>query len=188
MMRKTFSSTLFLILLAAQPSFANTLSDADGNYYVSADKPVRIAIIHGISLGSQLQSRFIANIAVHQQATFKLLEKYEPSKNGENDLEIAIHCSEVCGEEAVTLGFVRLTAEETFNFIEKFYATKENRQIKIRDALLIAFLNHQGILPQELEHYVAYLRAGKTPEAWEKVKIVEIPGKKPYEISPHLFR
>ena len=86
------------------------------------------------------------------------------------------------------IGIIELNKDGIFDFVEKLYANKDNRKIKLRDAITLSHVKHHNPRPIEYEHYEAYLRAGKTPEAWEKYRLIEEPGRNPYGLNPILFQ
>ena len=187
-MKNSLLCAVLVVFLSALPARAADIATMDGDAYMAMDRSQKLLFIEGILFGAKLHASFIKKYYLYSIEVFKLMAKGYTKKEDIAATEQSIHCDNICMEKSEIIGVIELNKDVIFDFVEKFYANKENRKIKLRDAITLSHLEHDKARPIELEHYEAYLRAGKTPEAWEKYRLIEEPGRNPYGLNPILFQ
>ena len=188
-MRMTYCMcvAVFLIVTAQNIEAADT-KKFNGESYLALDKSNRLTFVQGILFGAKTQSDIVSNTLQGSKESFKIILKSLTKKEEIDDIAAYVDGIDTCMETNANVGIALLEEKELCTFIDALYAKPENGQILFRDALILFYMDKFSTTPAATKQLEGYLRAGKTPEAWEKVKIIEEPGKKPYPLNPYAFR
>ena len=81
-----------------------------------------------------------------------------------------------------------MSEKDVYDFIESFYAKQDNRKIRLLDAILLFDLKMSKKRPVSPEAVEEYLRAGKTPAAWEKLNASRKNKDGSYDLDPDFFK